>query len=441
MIGSVPEYVRGGSSRGGAEIPCVSALRGSFRAETSVPVLVVKIGRYPLHHGGLGVIRSLGRLGVPVYAITENRFTPAAVSRHLRASFVWPTTGLEDTSTLVEGMLCIGRQIGQRAVVVPTDDEAAVFLSEQASPLAAHFLHAVPSAPGLSRRLADKHELHQLCLQYGVSTVDETDVHSLAEVEHVARTTRFPMVAKNREAYVRLRARSVPSTTLLRGPDDLRRLARSWPEDPGVILQEYLPEEHSEDWIVHGYFGADSIPRVLFTGIKVRSWPPHAGLTACAFVARNPELAAQTSRLCKQIGYSGVVDLDWRLDRRDGRYKLLDFNPRVGAQFRLFENEREIDVVRAQYLDLTGQEVPVGEQVEGRRFVLEHVDPLARWSYRQRDCSPSPRPPRDAGTEYAWFAGDDLKPYLAMLAYAARGGTRRVFHASRHRIAGREEPT
>ncbi|MDQ6793107.1 MAG: ATP-grasp domain-containing protein, partial [Candidatus Dormibacteraeota bacterium] len=42
-----------------------------------MPVLIVKIGRYPLHHGSVGVIRTLGRAGVPVYAITEDRFTPA----------------------------------------------------------------------------------------------------------------------------------------------------------------------------------------------------------------------------------------------------------------------------------------------------------------------------------------------------------------------------
>lgn len=78
---------------------------------------------------------------------------------------------------------------------------------------------------------------------------------------------------------------------------------------------------------MHAYFDADSTPLAMFTGVKVRSWPPHAGMTANAYVVDNPELADLAARFIKQIGFSGVIDLDLRFDRRDGQYKLLDFNP------------------------------------------------------------------------------------------------------------------
>ena len=38
-----------------------------FEADPDVPGLIVKFGDYPLHHGGVGAIRSLGRLGVPMH--------------------------------------------------------------------------------------------------------------------------------------------------------------------------------------------------------------------------------------------------------------------------------------------------------------------------------------------------------------------------------------
>lgn len=75
--------------------------RSALGIEHSVPLLFVKIGHYPPHHGGLGVIRSLGRLGVAVHAVTERRLTPAAVSRHLSGTAVWPTTRREDPAQLV----------------------------------------------------------------------------------------------------------------------------------------------------------------------------------------------------------------------------------------------------------------------------------------------------------------------------------------------------
>jgi hypothetical protein len=76
------------------------------------------------------------------------------------------------------------------------------------------------------------------------------------------------------------------------------------------------------------------------------------------------------------------MDLDYRLDLRDGEYKLLDFNPRVGAQFRVFEDEAAVDVVRALHLDLTGWPVCRRPQAEGRVFIVEHSDLLASVGYR-----------------------------------------------------------
>ena len=52
---------------------------------------------------------------------------------------------------------------------------------------------------------------------------------------------------------------------------------------PSVILQEYIPPEHAEDWIVHLYRGAGGEPLVLFTGVKVQVLAAQAGMTACAY--------------------------------------------------------------------------------------------------------------------------------------------------------------
>jgi predicted ATP-grasp superfamily ATP-dependent carboligase len=139
-------------------------------------------------------------------------------------------------------------------------------------------------------------------------------------------------------------------------------------------------------------------------------------------VVPNPELADIAAQFCKCIGFHGIADLDWRFDRRDGQYKLLDFNPRVGAQFRLFETEAGVDVVRAQHLDLTGQTIPVAAQRYGRRFVVENIDIPARLAYRRSAYATPHVPKRATGTELAWFARDDLKPFLVMIPRLMRPG-------------------
>ncbi|MGK3942378.1 ATP-grasp domain-containing protein [Streptomyces caeruleatus] len=413
-----------------------SASSVPFEADREVPALIVKFGDYPLHHGGVGAIRSLGRLGVPMYAITEDRCTPAAASRYLTRAFVWPTTGTEDPGRLVEGLVRIGRRIGRPAVLVPTDEEAAVLIAEHQSDLLGRFLFPRVE-PGLTRRLASKQGLHELCAEHGIASPQAAFPRSYDDIVAFAEKARFPVVAKNREAFVRRRRPAVGGTTRIATREGLLALARDWGERPGVILQEYLPREEAEDWIVHAYFDGNSAPLALFTGVKVRSWPPHAGMTANAYVVDNPELADLAARFVKQIGFTGIIDLDLRFDRRDGQYKLLDFNPRMGAQFRLFESGSGVDVVRAMHLDLTGRAVPEGEQRAGHRYVVENIDLPALLAYRRSGYTTPHAPARPSGTELAWFAGDDPLPFLTMLARFVRPGARHLHQLWRTNRRGR----
>jgi hypothetical protein len=102
--------------------------------------------------------------------------------------------------------------------------------------------------------------------------------------------------------------------------------------------------------------------------------------------------------------------MDWRLDRRNGRYYLLDFNPRVGAQFRMFEDDAGIDVVRALHLDMSGRPIPVGYQIDGERFVVEPWDLASLLSTRRNPLDGMGGTGRPKG---AWLALDDVKPIRA----------------------------
>nr|WP_202425258.1 ATP-grasp domain-containing protein [Streptomyces sp. HUCO-GS316] len=402
--------------------------------DNEVPVLLARIGNYPLHHGSLGVVRTVGRLGVPVHAVVEDRFTPVALSRHLRRGIVWPTTGREEPERLADGLLSIGRAIGARCVAVPTDDEAAILLAEHADRLKECFL--LPPVPAhLPRLLACKASLHRICCEAGVPSPRSRAPESRDELVDAGRELGYPLVLKNLAAFSRLRTPAVcGSTTVV--PDERELLDRFPDAPPPVLVQECIPRQQAEDWITHIYCGAGGVPRVLFTGLKLRSWPPYAGMTARAVALRNPELARLAERLCRRIGYSGLADLDWRYDRRDGQYKLVDFNPRTGAQFRLFENVHGIDVVRAMHLDLTGREVPDGPQAEGRVFVAGQLDfPSAAAWLREEGRVPSDLL-RERPTERAWLCRDDPLPAVAEAIRFTGLVARRLMRSARSGRAG-----
>jgi D-aspartate ligase len=416
--------------------------------DTSTPAVILKLDPNIFHHGGLGVIRTLGRLGVPIHVVHEDPLAPAAASRYVHGRWQW-NPGLDDLERIQVGLARLAQCIGRPAVLLPTDDAGALFLAEYGAGLRRWFLFPAPP-PELPRRLADKHSLYLLCRERGMPTPLTAIPTSSAEVWSFAKTVGLPLVVKRTRPWQPPGRVQRVSTSLVRTQDDVASLVAAWPggkgdtrpasggeAGPGVMLQEYIPGGQEADWFFHGYCDADSVCRPGFTGIKERSYPAHAGLTSFGRSVENARLRADIEQLLRDLSYRGVVDVDLRRDARDGRFRLLDFNPRLGAQFRVFEDGGGIDVARAAYLDLTRQPIPEQQPRSDRRFVVENYDLLAALSYRRRGeldirtwirslCSVD---------ETAWFARDDLAPFgLMCLRTGWRAAQRPFGVVARQRI-------
>jgi D-aspartate ligase len=396
--------------------PAAGALMSSGQAHVTgkTPAVVLKFDPNVMHHGGLGVIRSLGRIGVPVYGVHEGPWAPAASSRYLRGRFFWQPDA-QDAERTAAGLLRLGERIGEPAVLLPTDDAGSIFLAEHGDRLRGHFLFPRPPRD-LPRRVAGKYSLHELCREFGMPSPRAAVPQSAAAARGFAADAGFPLVAKLTTPWTR--NGDLRSTSILAGPGDLddayRACARA---GAGLMLQEFIPGGPGQDWILHGYCDAGSTCLPAFTGVKERSYPAHAGLTCFGRSQPNGELRNQVTGLLTRIGYQGILDLDLRFDRRDGQYKLLDFNPRLGAQFKLFRDAAGTDVATACYLDLTGQPVLASEQVT-RRFVVENYDPIAAFGHWRRGelGARSWLASLRAVDEKAWFARDDLRPFGLMCA-------------------------
>jgi D-aspartate ligase len=402
-----------------------------LQMDVSTPAVVLKFDPNIMHHGGLGVIRSLGRAGVPVYGVHEDRFAPAAGSRYLSGRFFWRPAA--DTDRVLAGLSRLAEIIGRPAVLITTDDAGAIFLAEHAAELRGSFLFPEPPAD-LPRRLAGKYSLHEVCQEFGVASPLTAEPESLAAAREFASAAGYPVIAKLSTPW---RApKGLRSTQVAADEAELTRIYEACAQaGAGLMLQEFVPGGRGNDWFFHGYCDARSECRPAFTGVKERSYPSGAGLTSFGRSVPNDELRDEVTKLLSRLGYRGTLDLDIRLDDRDGRYHLLDFNPRLGAQFRLFRDEAGTDVALAAYLDLTGQPIPVADQVD-RSFVVENYDPisaLARWRAGDLAWRPWLASVRGAD-EWAWYASDDMRPFGLMCArFGWRVATRKLPGNGSHR--------
>jgi predicted ATP-grasp superfamily ATP-dependent carboligase len=383
---------------------------------TSAPVLVLGANL----HGSLGIIRSLGELGITVYGTYSGERGPATYSRYCKESFHWKYPSGSDQGS-VRSLVRIGEQIGRPCILIPTWDETAVFVAEHYVELSRRFIYP-QQTPELAKTLVSKKQMYTLAKKFGIPTAEITLPKSLADVEAFAHSAKFPVLLKGSDGN-RLKLRTNRKMVIVNTPEELIRLYADMedPEDPNLMLQEYIPARPGADWMFNGYFNAASNCLVGFTGQKIRQSPVYTGMTSLGICRSNSIVIKRTVDWMKQLGYKGILDIGYRYDHRDGEYKVLDINPRIGATFRLFAGREGIDVARALYLDMTGQSVPVSRACEGRKWMVE-LDLKSCIDYYQ-DGNLTFREWRDSLRgiqEFGYFRRDDLQPFARFLLSGIR---------------------
>ena len=385
--------------------------------EKSVPVVVLVSSQ----HGGLGIIRSLGREGIPVYGIHQSKWEPAARSRFLQRVLVWDfSSAAADDS--VKFLLELAQTIGKRLVLIPTSDITAGVVAGNAGALRAQYLLATPSSE-VVHQFSCKKRTHDLCQKLGVATAATALVQSKEEALDFARTWKFPVIVKGQDGAFLQKKNENARVAIVGGEQELLNIfdLNSNGGDPGLILQEYIAGDDDTVWMFNGYFNEQSECLFGATGRKLRQFPAHRGSTSLGICEKNETVQAQTARLMEAVRYRGPLDMGYRFDARDGQYKLLDVNPRIGSTFRLFAAENGLDVSRVLYLHLTQQTIPPSPVCEGRKWIVENNDLVSSLrGMRKGELTAGAWFRSLQGVqEGAWLAWDDLAP-LAMLPLLLR---------------------
>ena len=301
--------------------------------------------------------------------------------------------------------------------MIPTSDELVEFVAEYREQLKEYFYF--PDIPGdLVRNLADKKEMFELAMKYGVPTPHTIFPQNLDDVENMSSNIQFPIMLKaidGGKLYNRTGKKMEICSTKEQLIEKFKKLDD--PSEPNLMIQELIPGEDDQVFIFNGYFNNESNALISFTGHKIRQFPVHVGCASLGECRWNQIVADQTIDLMKKIKYRGILDIGYRFDPRDGKYKVLDINPRVGQAFRLFLADNGMDVIRSLYLDLTGQSQPESKPREGRRWLIEDYDLVSAHKYYKEGTLGFNEWVRSFKNveEMAWFSIKDPKPFLVIV--------------------------
>lgn len=393
-----------------------------FLLDNTVPVVVIAPGFH-----GHAIARSLGRLGVPVYGVHADKHSPAARSRYWRENFVW-NIEKKTPEASIDWLLQLSQKVGSRPILLPTDDHSCVFLADHVETLKEAFLF--PNQPaGLTRALSNKQEMYYLCKKHSIPAAETSFPRSRQDVIEFCQTATFPVMLKGIDTLA-LRERTGVKMVVVHDPETLLKYydEMETPDDPNIMLQEYLDGGSRTVWMFDGYFNDESDCLFGLTANMIRQYPAYTGVTSLGICLSNEKVAQQTRALMKAIGYRGALDIGYKFDSRTGLYKAIDINPRIGRTFRLLVDSSGMDVARALYLDLTGQPVEVGNIPEGRKWVVENFDLLSSPKYcrdEQLSVRGWLRSYRDV-EEGFWFSRDDPAPFLAMMSRSFQWGCRKL---------------
>lgn len=362
---------------------------------------------------GLGIVRSLGRRGIPTAVLDDER----SIARFSRYTTLAERVGsLRDGDDAVEAVLAFGRRHGLDGwVLFPTREETVVAFSRHRDVLRRQF--RVPTPPEEVIRWAwNKRNTYARAEALGIPVprtwypeapedADAIDagppwVVKPAVKEHFFYATGAKAWRADTRAEL---AEHVRSALALVGPGE-------------VMVQELIPGNGDQQF---GYCAMFKEGRAL-AGMVVRrrrQHPPEFG-RASTYVETvdEPALREPSERFLRSIGYYGLAELEYKLDAREGTYKLLDVNARTWG-YHTLGAAAGVDFPALLHADQVGTDAPGSWARTGVRWVRLATDvPTAARELLGGRLDPRAylRSLRSADTE-AVFSRRDPVPGLAEL--------------------------
>ena len=326
----------------------------------------------PAYAGTLAAVRQLGSCGVQQIIVAGHRILEAARWSNRASRFVY-CPPIEETDRFIDWLIAYGeRRPGH--VLLPTSDTTALIFSANLKALGANFRLYQP-AVGTLIKVLDKKRLGEACSRAGLDIIPSWFPSSNDELRVLATKLPYPVLIKPRSQVRRLgRDKGV----VVRDPDDLpaaycsyaarERYLRAVSELSDAdkpMVQQFIKSANETVYSVSGFIDRTGDLMAVRGARKVLQRMPPVGIGVCFEAAPlDDTLIEAVNRLCREVGYFGIFEIEFL--RFDGRWAVIDFNPRFYHQMR-FDIARGLPLPIWAYLGACGQETRLRSDIRDAR--------------------------------------------------------------------------
>ncbi len=274
--------------------------------------------------GALGVARSLGPLGIPI------RFLPGAnpvarYSRYTKTIADWPGAEADGALGWLINYAAAGDARGW--LLIPAGDREVRLVTNHYERLGQFYCLSTPPWQ-VTRWAGDKTLTYGRAEDLRISHPRTYRISSSTAAETADLT--YPLILKpamkeGNNALTAAKAwRAEDATQFLRLFDEALRLAGAG----GLIVQELIPDDGTNQFSYCAFY-QDGAPRVVMTARRTRQKPRQAGTGTFVETLGPMPFERAAEAFLKSLNYSGLAEIEFMLDPRDRRYKLIDVNPRI----------------------------------------------------------------------------------------------------------------
>jgi D-aspartate ligase len=277
------------------------------------------------HTMGLGVIRALGKMGVPIIVFYYEKIDFGYLSKYVQGkSFVANPERNEDEFI---NQIIINAPKNGRSLLIPVDDATVLTVSKYKSVLEKHYIVACTEFE-VTKLFINKKNTYELAEKIGVPAPKTRNPKSVHDLNNYADMIKFPCLVKPyySHKYVEIFKRKMDVVNNIEQMKSAYKRATAKGID--VMIQELIPGDDCNGFNYNSYF-LNGETLLEFAAEKVRLSPTSYGVPCVVkSCSTNNEIRIFAQRLLKAMGFYGYSCIEFKKDARDGIYKLMELNGR-----------------------------------------------------------------------------------------------------------------